>query len=423
LHNTIKIKILNTEYFIANRLIKDKEQSRNISRPIITIAISGIALGLAIMIVAVAIVTGFKNEIRNKVIGFGSHIQIINYDTKSSFETIPIKKNQDFYPDIKNDDGIKQIQVFATKPGIIKTDTDIQGVVLKGIGSDFDWSFFKKNLVDGNTFNITDSLRTNKALISKYIASLLKLKTGDDFIMYFVQDPPRMRRFFVEGIYNTSLEALDKLFILVDISHIQRLNGWTENEITGFEILIDYYKNIEYMTDYVRDIAGYQFDEDGALLKTININEKYPQYFEWLELQDTNVWVILILMLVVAVFNMISGLLILILERTNMIGILKAIGTENWSIRKIFLYQSSYLIAKGLFWGNLIGISLCLVQFHFGIIKLDPSSYWVPVVPINLRILPIILLNLGTLLITFLMLIIPSAIISKISPVKTIRFN
>jgi len=414
---------LNIELFIAKRLIWDKEKKKNISNPIVTIAIIGITLGLTIMIISVAIVTGFKNEIRNKVIGFGSHIQIINYDTKTSYEKIPIKKNQTFYPGIDTIKGIKHIQVFATKAGIMKTNIDIQGIVLKGIGSDFDWTFFNNNIIDGKNFIVNDTLRTNKVLISKYIASLLKLKVGDDFAMYFVQDPPRIRRFTIEGIYDTSLEELDKIFILGDIAHIQKLNNWSENEISGFEILINDFKDLDKMTQIVYDIIGYRFNENGSILRIINIKNKYPQIFDWMELQDMNVWIILILMLLVTGFNMVSGLLILILERTNMIGILKAMGTNNWSIRKIFLFQSGFLIGKGLFWGNLIGITLCLLQYYFGIFKLEPASYYVTTVPINLKFFLIVLLNIGTLIITILMLILPSYIISKISPAKTIKFN
>ena len=375
------------------------------------------------MIIATAIVTGFKNEIRNKVIGFGSHIQILNYDTNTSYETAPVNKNQEFYPRMANLPGIKHIQVFSTKAGIIKTETDIQGVVLKGVGSDFDWTFFKKNLTDGVAFRVTDTIKTNKVLISKYIAQLLKLKVGDSFSMYFVQEPPRIRKFTISGIYETSLEEFDKIYVIADIGHIQKLNNWSDNEVSGFEILLDNFEDLEEKTWVVQQEVGFGFEEDGSRLKIRNIIQKYPQIFDWLNLQDMNVWIILILMLIVAGFNMVSGLMILILERTNMIGILKAVGTQNWSIRKIFLYQSAYLVAKGLFYGNIIGIGLCLLQHYFGIIKLDESSYYLSTVPINFNILYILGLNLGTLLLTVLMLIIPSYLISRISPVKAIRFD
>ena len=375
------------------------------------------------MIIATAIVTGFKNEIRNKVIGFGSHIQILNYDTNTSYETAPVNKNQEFYPRMANLPGIKHIQVFSTKAGIIKTETDIQGVVLKGVGSDFDWTFFKRNLTDGVAFRVTDTIKTNKVLISKYIAQLLKLKVGDSFSMYFVQEPPRIRKFTISGIYETSLEEFDKIYVIADIGHIQKLNNWSDNEVSGFEILLDNFEDLEEKTWVVQQEVGFGFEEDGSRLKIRNIIQKYPQIFDWLNLQDMNVWIILILMLIVAGFNMVSGLMILILERTNMIGILKAVGTQNWSIRKVFLYQSAYLVAKGLFYGNIIGIGLCLLQHYFGIIKLDESSYYLSTVPINFNLLYILGLNLGTLLLTVLMLIIPSYLISRISPVKAIRFD
>ncbi|MQY79606.1 MAG: FtsX-like permease family protein [Bacteroidetes bacterium] len=414
---------MNTELFIAKRLISGEKSSTRISRPIVFIAIIGISLGLAVMIIATAIVTGFKNEIRDKVIGFGAHIQILNYDSNTSFETKPVNKNQEFYPQMVNLPGIKHIQVFGTKAGIIKTETDIQGVVLKGVGSDFDWTFFKRNLTDGVAFRVTDTIKTNKVLISKYIAQLLKLKVGDSFSMYFVQEPPRIRKFTVSGLYETSLEEFDKIYVIADIGHIQKLNNWSDNEVSGFEILLDNFEDLEEMTWVVQQEVGFGFEEDGSRLKIRNIIRKYPQIFDWLNLQDMNVWIILILMLIVAGFNMVSGLMILILERTNMIGILKAVGTQNWSIRKVFLYQSAYLVAKGLFYGNIIGIGLCLLQHYFGIIKLDESSYYLSTVPINFNLLYFFGLNLGTLLLTVLMLIIPSYLISRISPVKAIRFD
>jgi len=298
---------LNTELFIARRLIVDKESNKSISRSIVGIAIFGIALGLAAMIIAVSIVTGFKKEIRNKVIGFGAHIQIINYDSNVSYETVPVNKNQDFYPSLDSLPGIKHIEVFATKAGIIKTADNIQGVVIKGIGSDFDWTFFKNNLVEGNIFKVRDDSLTRKVLISKKIASLLNLHVGDDFAMLFIQDPPRARRFTVSGIYETSLEEFDKMYILADISHIQNLNNWTSDQVSGFEVTIDDFDQLDYETRVVKDLVGYKFDKNGTKLKVVNITQKYPQIFDWLNLQDMNVVVILVLMLVVAGFNMVSG--------------------------------------------------------------------------------------------------------------------
>jgi len=414
---------LNTELFIARRIFSDKSVKKGISQPIVTIAVIGIALGLAVMILSVAIVTGFKSEISNKVIGFGSHIQIVNYDSNISFETSPVNKQQAFYNDINELSGIKNIQEFAIKAGIIKTQTDFAGVVLKGVGSNFDWSFFDQNMIAGKSFRITDSINTNEILISAHIANLLQLNVGDKIGAYFIQQPPRMRSFVISGIYETSLSEFDEKFALVDIKHIQKLNNWTDDQISGFEVSIEDFSQLDKMTDDVRSIVGFHFNPDGTKLKVLSIKEKYPQMFDWLDLTDMNVWIILILMISVAGFNMVSGLLILILERTNMIGILKAIGTKNWSIRKIFLYQSGFLISKGLLWGNFIGIAICVLQAQFHILKLDPTSYYLDAVPINLKIWHILALNSGTLIITIIMLLVPSYIISRLSPEKTIRFN
>jgi lipoprotein-releasing system permease protein len=414
---------MNTEIFIARKLIFSRDTGKSISRSILDVAIFGISLGLAVMLVAVAVVTGFKNEISQKVVGFASHIQILNFDSNISYETRPINSRQEFLSDLREDPAIKNVQVFATKAGIIKTRSDIQGVVLKGVGPDYTWNFLSEYLQEGEIPIIPDSIQSNEVLISRYIASLLKLELNDDFLMYFIQDPPRMRRFKVTGIFETSLEEFDKTFVFGDIRHIQRLNDWRPEQVSGFEININEFSELEEQTYNVMNIVGFGFEEDGSRLKVINIYDKYPQIFDWLNLQDMNVLIILVLMLVVAGFNMVSGLLILILDRTNMIGILKALGSPNVSIRKIFLYQSGFMILKGLIWGNVIGIGICLIQHFFGIIELDQSSYYLTTVPINLNALHILALNLGTAGIILLMLVIPSALISRISPAKAIRFE
>ncbi len=413
---------MNTELYIARRIFSNKEIKPRISRPIVNIAVIGIALGFIIMILAISIVSGFKKEIRQKVVGFGSHIQITNYDANYSFETVPISKNQDFYPGITYIKGIKNIQIFATKVGVLKTDTEIQGVILKGIGSDFDWSFFEKNIVEGKSFRVSDTAKTNKILISKKIASLLNLKVGDKLSAYFIQDPPRIRKFHIEGIYETGLMEFDEMFAIVDIGHVQKLNDWDNDQISGFEILINDYNELDNMKMAVFNIAGTKFDKTGSKLKVQSVKEKYPYFFAWIRLFDTNVWVILILMTLVAGFNMVSGLLIIILERTKMIGILKSIGAENASVRKIFLYNAMFLTGKGLLWGNVIGIAICLLQHYTGLFPLDPESYYVNTVPINLNISSILLLNIGTLLVTTIMMVIPSFVITKISPIKAIQF-
>lgn len=414
---------MNTEIFIARKLILSKDNRKSISRSILNIAIFGISLGLAVMIVAMAVVTGFKNEITRKVVGFASHIQILNFDSNTSFETQPINSNQEFLQNLKEDPSIVSIQVFATKAGIIKTKSDIQGVVLKGVGPGYDWEFLQDYLREGEILSFTDSARSNKVLISRYIASMLKLNLNDEFLMYFIQDPPRMRRFTVAGIFETSLEEFDKVYIFGDIRHIQRLNDWSEEQVSGFEVNLKTLRELEEQTYHVMNTVGFGFEEDGSRLRVMNIHDKYPQIFDWLNLQDMNVLIILILMLVVAGFNMVSGLLILILDRTNMIGILKALGSPNVSIRKIFMYQSGFLIIRGLFWGNIIGIGICLLQKYTGIMELDQSSYYLNTVPVNLNALHVLALNLGTALAIILMLIIPSMIISRISPARAIRFE
>jgi lipoprotein-releasing system permease protein len=387
------------------------------------IATFGIALGLAVMIVAVAIVTGFKNEISGKVIGFGSHIQLVNMDSNTSYETTPVDKNLPIIDEIRKLPEVNLVQSFAIKAGIIKTEENIQGAVLKGVGTDFDWSFINKNLVEGEPLNISDSIRTDKVILSESVASLLDLKVGDSFNMYFIQDPPRARRFDISGLYRTSLVEFDKLYVYADIRHLQRLNNWTSDQVSGFEVMLHSIRDAEAATEQIREITAIDFANEGSMLRVVPIQEKYSQIFDWLNLQDMNVIIIIVLMLVVAGFNMISGLLILILERTNMIGILKGLGAVDASIRKIFLYQSGYLAIKGLMWGNLIGLLICFLQYRFNLITLDPESYYLDTVPINLNLVHILLLNLGTLASTFLFLIIPSMIIARVSPEKSIRFE
>jgi lipoprotein-releasing system permease protein len=414
---------MNLPYFIANRLIKGRREGTSFSRPINVIAVIGIAMGLAVMILAVAILTGFKQEIREKVVGFGSHIQIMNFDSNISFETTPISDTHEFVQRIKQLPGVRHIEVFATKAGIIKTEKEWQGVVLKGIGSDFDWSYFSSNMVAGTVFTVSDTSRTDKVIISKKISDMLNLKTGDSFAMHFVQDPPRMRKFTISGIYETSLEEFDKMFVFCDIGHIKRLNGWEDDQVSGFEVFIDDFDRLDEMTLAIRDIIGYRITEDETKFKVTNIRIRYPQIFDWLNFQDINVIIIILLMLIVAGFNMISGLLILILEKTNMIGILKALGSEDTTIRRVFLYQAAYLIGKGLLWGNLIGIGLAVLQLKTGIITLDPSSYYIKTVPVNLDLIHVLLLNAGTMAAIVVMLLVPSQLISRITPVKAIRYD
>lgn len=406
---------MNTEQFIAHRIIKGG--TGNFSAPVVRISIISVALGLAVMIVSVAITTGFQRQVRDKIIGFGSHIQIAKFDSNNSFEFEPVTKNQPFYPSIEKTQGIKHIQVFAYKAGIIKTSDQIQGVVLKGIGSDFDWSFFKDKLIEGRTFSTRDSSANDSVIISQNLAELLKIKTGDPLRMYFIiENKTRGRRFTVSGIYNTGLTEFDKKFIFGDIRHIQKLSGWEADMVSGFDVYIDDFQDLEKMTKVVYDLAGYD-------LNTHSIRDLYPQEFDWLDLQDMTVIIILILMALVSGMAMISTLLILILERINMIGVLKALGARNLSIRRIFLYNAAFIIGKGLLWGNIVGVSLCLLQKEFEIVKLPQESYFMSVVPINIDFLQLLMLNAVTMAACTLMLLLPSFIISRIVPVKAIRFD
>jgi lipoprotein-releasing system permease protein len=404
-------------------MIGSRKEGGSFSRSIVGIAMFGIAMSLAVMIVAVAIVTGFKRDISSKVTGFGAHIQILNLDSNLSYETAPIPGNLERVEKLKQLKGIKNVQPFAIKAGIIKTSDEIHGAVLKGIDGSYDWSFIKNNLSEGTLFTVNDSVRTDKVVLSGSTASLLNLGVGDRFTMYFIQDPPRARTFTISGIYNTSLEQFDLLYIFADIKQVQRLNNWDEGQVSGYEVLIDKMKDLPKLTEEVREQVAFEFLDDGSRLKVEPITKKNAQIFDWLNLQDMNVVVLIILMLLVAGFNMISGLLILILERTNMIGILKALGTNNVSIRKIFMYQSSYLTLLGLLWGNLFGLGICLAQKYLNLIPLDATSYYLDTVPINLNPFHLLILNAGTMIITFLFLLIPSGIIARISPDKSIRFN
>lgn len=371
------------------------------------------------MIVSVAIVTGFQKEIRDKVIGFGTHIQITKFDSNESLEAQPIEKNQPFYPSFNDVEGIRHIQVFATKAGIIKTNDAMEGAVLKGVGTDYDWSFFQNRIIEGNIPVLNDSTKSKDVIISKILATRLKLKCNDSIRMYFImqdQTQPKGRKFHISGIYETGLEEYDKVYVIGDIAQIQKLNKWSKTQVGGFEVLINDFNDLDKMSEYVYENIAYDLDSK-------NIKQLNPQIFDWLDLLDMNVIIILILMILVSAINMISTLLILILERTNMIGILKALGSKNTSIRKIFLYTSFYLIGKGLLWGNIIAIGLCLIQKHTGVITLSLESYSMSHVPINLNISYILLLDTGTIIVCLIMLIIPSFIISKISPVKAIRFS
>ncbi|MFV0378881.1 MAG: ABC transporter permease [Mangrovibacterium sp.] len=416
---------MNTELFIARRLFSSTDAEQNLSRRIVRLAVAGISLGMVVMILAVAIVIGFQREVETKVNGFAAHLQVVNYDSNQSYQTIPIDKEQLFLSRLDQIPGITHVQQFATKPGIIKAGDEIQGVVLKGVGADFDWQFFDKNKLEGEHIPL-DSARTDLVWISQQTSDLLKLKLGDQFRMYFLnadEKVPRIRRFTVGAIYRSGLEEFDRMFVLIDIRHIQQLNNWTEQQLSGYDVFVADLDEVDQTAWQLRDLVLEDLQPGSSQLRVVNVKEKFPYIFDWLNLLDMNVWIILLLMLLVAGFNMISGLLVIILERTRMIGILKSMGAANINIRRIFLYLLAFLVGKGLFWGNVIGIGLCLIQSHFKLVHLDPSSYYVDTVPVLLLPLHLLMLNAGALLVTLLMLLGPSYLVGRISPEKTIRFE
>lgn len=414
---------MNLELFIARKIYFKGDHKNRFSSPAVKIAIAGIAIGLAAMILSVCIVVGFKKEIRDKVVGFGSHIQISNYEGNQSYETHPIRINDDLINAIKNNPEIKQYDFFATKPGVIKTDNDFQGIVLKGIDENYDWSFFEKNMIEGAVLQPADSSSKNKVLISKYIADRLNLKLNDSFFIYFIQDPIKARKLTISGIYETNFEDYDKLFVISDLNLVQSVVGWDKDQVSGIELKVKDFDRVDEVTNNLFFEMTVNQDADGNSLLVRSIKELNYTVFGWLDLLDMNVWVIMILMLAVSGFTMISGLLIIILERTNMIGILKALGASNYSIRKIFLYISSFLIIKGMIWGNIIALCICILQKIFGFIKLDPTTYYVSQMPVDINPVYIILINLGTLFVSLLIIVGPSYLISKISPSKSIRFE
>jgi lipoprotein-releasing system permease protein len=411
---------MNFEFFIAKRVISSKEYKSSISAPIIKIAITAIAMGLIMMLIAVATGVGLQKKIKEKVSAFNGDIIITNFDTNVSDDSqIPISIKQDFYPKFTGVNNIKHIQGVASKTGIIRTKNTFEGVVVKGVGADYDWQYFKEFLVAGRIPDVTKNLN-DEVLISKILANRLLLNLGDKAVTFFLDNTtekePKSRGFTVVGIYDSGFEAFDKQFIFADIRHIQRLNKWKKDQIGAFEIFVSDF-------DKIQETSNQVYAYTGSFLDVINIRDKYYSIFEWLDLFDFNIALIIGIMILVAGINMITALLVLILERTKMIGVLKALGSTNWSIRKVFLYNATYLIIVGLFWGNLIGIGLLLIQKYFKPIQLNPQTYYVTEAPVYIDFGYIFILNIGTLLLCLLMLLVPSYIISKIAPVKAIRFD
>ncbi len=409
---------MNYELFIAKRIIAGKKYKNSISSPIIKIAITAIALGIIIMLIAVATASGLQTKIRDKMAGFKGHVQILNYDNNNSdVSIVPINIEQEFYPEFKNIEGIKNVQIFANTGGIIRTDTDFEGIVFKGVSTDYDWSFIKEYLIEGRVPNFNQP-RTKEILLSQTIVNRLQLKLNDTITTTFLKTTsklPSNKKYTIVGIYNTGFSQFDKNVMIGDIREVQNLNKWSENQVGGFEVILDNFDNIEEKNEEI-------YSEISMTLNSKSIVDLYSSVFDWIKLFDNNVWFIIAIMILIAGINMITALLVLILERVQMIGILKALGSNNSSIRKVFLYNASYLILKGLFWGNIIGLSIIGIQYFFKIITLNPETYYVSTMPVHISIGAILVLNIGTLALCFLMLIIPSYIITKINPSKSIKF-
>ncbi len=414
---------MNLEIFMASRLVRGKENKKGVASSVVRIAVAAVALSVCVMIVSISVIVGFRNEIMDKVVGFGSCVNIINRESAANLESLPIDSNQEFYPSIKDEDGIRHIQRYALKPCIFKSGTDIMGVMLKGVGEEYDWSFFEKNLVAGHTLAAQDTVSGNRIVISKKMADMLKLEVGGSVIAYFIQDPPRMRKYNIVGIYSTGLEDCDKLFAMVDITGVQKINGWNENQITGFEVMIDNIAELEVMTEVVRGAAGYKIAEDGSMLRVSNVHENNRQLFDWITLTEMNVWVIIAIMVFVAFVNMSTALLIIIFEKASMIGLMKAIGARNWQIRKVFIMQSLYILMKGLIIGNLIAFALIALQYYTGIIALDAESYYVDHVPCTLNFWHFAVVDLGTLVLMTIMMTLPSLAIGLMQPAKVMGFK
>ncbi|MFT0716155.1 ABC transporter permease [Flagellimonas lutimaris] len=413
---------MNLELFIAKRLVTGKEHKISISAPIIKIAIAAIAIGVVMMLIAIATGVGLKNKIREKVAAFNGHIQISNFDNNNSEVSLkPVNIHQDFYPEFKTVEGVRHVQGVATKGGIIRTADTFEGMLAKGVGTDYDWSTFEEYLVEGRLPDYTGKLN-EEVLVSSLMANRLQLKVGDTFFSFFLRDgdaskPPNNRSFEIVGIYDSGFEEFDETYVFVDIRHIQRMNKWEENEIGNFEVFLDDFDQIDEKSNEIYNNTLSVFD-------TQNIKSKYFRIFEWIGLFDFNIALIIGIMIIVGGINMITALLVLILERTQMIGILKALGSANWSIRKVFLYNAAYLIAIGLFWGNLIGLGVIFLQNKCRMFKFpNPEEYYIDYIPVHMDLPTVLLLNIGVMLLCLLMLLIPSYIITKITPVKAIQFE
>lgn len=414
----------NLPLFIAGRIFKDKGDKHKVSRPAIRIATIGVAIGLAVMVVTVSVVLGFKHTIRDKVVGFGSHIQVVNFLALQSTDPYPVCLDDSLMQVLSQTEGIKHAERYALTQGILKTDSDFLGMTFKGVGQEYDFTFLRHNLVDGEVPQFSDSTSRYRLLISKMTADKLKLGVGGKVYAYFISGGDvRARRFTVSGIYQTNLTLFDQNLCFTDLHTATRLNNWPEGQCTGAELTVGDFGKLEETAIHVVERINRTQDRHGNVLTSQTIDEAYPQIFSWLELLDINVWIILALMICVAGFTMISGLLIIILERTQMIGTLKALGARNSTVRHTFLWFAVFIIGRGLLIGNIIGIGIVLLQQHTGFVSLDPATYYVSTAPMELDAPLIILLNAATLLISTFVLIAPSYLVSHIHPAKSMRYE
>ena len=415
---------MNFSFFIAHKLYKDKGGRQHVSRPAITIATAGVAIGLVVMLLSVFVVLGFKHTIRDKVIGFGSHIQVTNFMTQMSSDQAPIAMNDSMIKVIGGIEGVKHVERFAYKQGILKTDTDFLGVMFEGVAQEYDTTFIHQNMVAGSIPKFSDSQSGNHILISQNIADKLKVNAGDRIFAYFIdENGVRMRRFTIQGIYQTNLSQYDQVMCFADLYTTVKLNAWQPDQVSGAAITVNDFKQLDEVESWFVEKINRTEDRYGETYATQTIRDINPQIFSWLDLLDMNVWIILVLMVSVAGVTMISGLLIIILERTTMIGVLKALGTRNKTIRHIFLWFAAFIIGRALLIGNAIALVMALLQQWTGIIKLDPATYYVSTVPVEINIPLLIILNVATLLISLFVLIAPSYLISHIHPAKSMRYE
>lgn len=415
---------MNVPYFLARRIYADNDNQKKVSRPAVRIAIIGVAVGLAVMIVSVCVVLGFKHAIRDKVVGFGSHIQVAEFSMLQQGTDSPIEVDDSVMNVLQHIEGVKHVQRFAMKQGILKTDSDFLGVAFKGVGPEFDSTFIHQHLLEGVVPKFSDESSGNKILVSKVMADKLKLTCGSRIFAYFIDDSGvRTRRFTIAGIYQTNLTQYDNVMCYVDLYTAVKLNGWQEDMASGAELQVDHFDKLDEVENRVVKLVNRTTDKYGNTYSSKTIKELSPQIFSWLDLLDLNVWIILIIMMAVAAVTMISGLLIIILERTQMIGLMKALGARNPMVRHTFMWFAAFIIGRGLLWGNMIALALVALQYFTGIVKLDPATYYVSSVPVEVNVLFVVLLNIGTLLISLLVLIGPSFLISHIHPAKTMTYE